>query len=116
MQNLGHAFLGWSSMANTLLVLVIVLVVPLAAWSLTANLPLCLNVYTVVAVGLAFGSSETWFSSKLRFLLPAVLLALPLARALARLRTPVLIALASVFAVAATWFGLYLSVIARLPP
>lgn len=92
------------------------LVVPLTAWSLTARLPLCLNVYTLVAVGLAFGTSETWFSSKLRFLLPAVFLALPPARALARLRTSLLVPLAGILALVSTWFGLYLSVIAKLPP
>lgn len=79
-------------------------------------MPLYLKVYTAVAVALPLGASETWFSSKLRFLLPAVLLALPPARALARLRTPVLIPLVAAVAIATTWFGLYLSVITKLPP
>lgn len=80
------------------------------------RLPLHLKVCTAVAVALSLGASETWFSSKLRFLLPAVLLALPPARALARLRTPVLLPMAGAVAIATTWFGLYLSVIAKLPP
>lgn len=63
------------------------------------RLPLHLKVYTAVAVAFSLGASETWFSSKLRFLLPAVLL--PMAGAVA---------------IATTWFGLYLSVIAKLPP
>ena len=113
---MAHAFLGWTNLPNTLLILVIALVVPLTAWTLASKLPLWLNVYTIVAVALAFGASQTWFSCKLRFLLPAVLLALPLARALARLRTPVLIPLVGAFAIATTWFGLFLSVIAKLPP
>jgi hypothetical protein len=114
--NLERVMLGWTSMAETLLVLVVVLAVLLTGWSLTENLPPFLHAYTIAAVGLALGASETWFSSKLRFLLPAVLLALPVGRVLARLRTPVLVPLVAVFAVASTWFGLYLSVIAKLPP
>jgi hypothetical protein len=114
--NLERAMLGWTSMAETLLVLVVVVAVLLTAWNLTENLPLHLHVYTIATVGLALGASETWFSCKPRFLLPAVLLVLPLARVLARLRTPVLVPLVGVFAVASTWFGLYLSVIAKLPP
>jgi hypothetical protein len=44
------------------------------------------------------------------------LLAFPLARVLARMRTLLLVPLIGVIAAAATWFGLYLTVIARLPP
>jgi hypothetical protein len=115
-QNLEQTTLGWSSVASTLLVLIIVLIVPLTAWSIDRSLPVYLNVYTLVAVSLALGTSGTWFSSMLRFVLPAVLLALPLARSLARLRTLLLVPLTGVLAVASTWFGLYLTVIARLPP
>ena len=51
-----------------------------------------------------------------RFLLPAVLLALPVARLLAPLRTAVLVPLVGVLTVATTWFGLYVTVIAKWTP
>jgi len=114
--NVQRVVLGWTSMAETLLVLLAVLAVLLTAWSLTEDLPPFLHVYTFAAVGLALGASETWFSCKLRFLLPAVLLTLPVARVLARLRTSVLVLIVGVFAVTSAWIGLYLSVIAKLPP
>ena len=61
---------------------------------------------------LAVTASANWISSKPRFLLPAV----PLARLLAPLRTAVLVPLIGVLTVAATWFGLYLTVIAKWAP
>jgi hypothetical protein len=45
-----------------------------------------------------------------------VLLALPVARLLAPLRASVLVPLIGVLAVATTWFGLYLTVIAKWTP
>ena len=45
-----------------------------------------------------------------------MLLALPVARLLAPLRTSVLVPLVGVLAVAATWFGLYLTIIAKWTP
>jgi hypothetical protein len=49
-------------------------------------------------------------------MLPAVLLALPVARLLAPLRNRVLIPLIVVLTAASTWFGLYLVVIGRWAP
>ena len=88
----------------------------LMLWSLTERIPIYLHVYTIVVVFLALTTSANWISSKPRFMLPAVLLALPLARLLAPLRTSVLVPLIGVLAVATTWFGLYLTVIARWTP
>jgi hypothetical protein len=45
-----------------------------------------------------------------------VLLALPAARLLAPLRTAVLVPLIGVLTVGTTWFGLYLTVIAKWAP
>jgi hypothetical protein len=64
----------------------------------------------------ALVTSANWVSSKPRFLLPAVLLALPVARLLAPLRTSVLVPLICVLAVATTWFGLYLLVVVGWAP
>jgi hypothetical protein len=69
-----------------------------------------------VVVVLALFTSANWISSKPRFVLPAVLLALPVARLLAPLRTSVLVPLIVVLTAATTWFGLYLAVIARWTP
>ncbi|HET9967741.1 MAG TPA: hypothetical protein VFQ68_05855 [Streptosporangiaceae bacterium] len=65
-----------------------------------------------VVVITAFATSANWISSKPRFVLPAMLLALPAARLLAPLRTSALVPLVGVLAVAIAWFGLYLTVIA----
>jgi len=95
---------------------VIIAAVLLMLWSLTERIPVYLHVYTVVVVVLAVATSANWLSSKPRFLLPAVLLALPVARLLAPLRASVLVPLIGVLAVATTWFGLYLTVIAKWTP
>ena len=65
---------------------------------------------------MAFTTSANWISSKPRLILPAVLLALPMARLLAPLRTSVLVPLLVVLTVASTWFGLYLEIIAQWAP
>ena len=81
-----------------------------------SSVPVYLHLYTVAVVFLAVTTSANWISSKPRFLLPAVLLALPLARLLAPLRTAVLVPLIGVLTVAATWFGLYLTAVAKWAP
>jgi hypothetical protein len=108
--------LGTPSVAQVLLIGAIGAAVLLMSWSLTERIPLYLHLYTVAVVILAVTTSANWISSKPRFLLPAVLLALPLARLLAPLRTAVLVPLIGVLTVAATWFGLYLTVIAKWAP
>ena len=108
--------LGAPSVADVLVVAAIVAAALLMLWSLTERIPVYLHVYTIVVVFLALTTSANWISSKPRFMLPAVLLALPLARLLAPLRTSVLVPLIGVLAVATTWFGVYLTVIARWTP
>ena len=108
--------IGTPSVATVLVVGALCAAVLLMLWSLTERIPVYLHVYTIVVVFLALTTSANWISSKPRFILPAVLLALPLARLLAPLRTSVLVPLIGVLAVATTWFGLYLTVIARWTP
>ena len=105
-------FLDRPSVAGLLVVLAILGAVALTAWSLTERIPVYLHVYTVVVALVAFTISANWFSEKPRYFLPAVLLALPVARLLAPLRTSVLIPLIVVFTLASTWIGVYLVVIA----
>ena len=108
--------LGAPSVAYVLVVGALVAAVLLMLWSLTERIPVYLHLYTIVVVILALTTSANWISSKPRFLLPAVLLALPVARLLAPLRTSVLVPLIGVLVVATTWFSLYLTVIAKWTP
>ena len=108
--------LGQPSVAQVLVTGAIVAAALLMVWSLTERIPVYLHLYTVVVVIMALTTSANWISSKPRFVLPAMLLALPVARLLAPLRTSVLVPLIGVLAVATTWFGLYLAIIARWTP
>ncbi len=101
---------------QVLIVAALIAAVVLTHWSLTERIPLYLHVYTLVVVIMALTTSANWISSKPRFLLPAVLLSLPLARLLAPLRTPVLVGLFAVLTAGTTWFGLYIMIIARWTP
>jgi hypothetical protein len=67
----------------------------------------------VVLTALVTGSF--YLGSKPRFLLPALLLGLPLARLLAPARTWILVPLIAVLAAASTWFALYLMTVGWAP-
>ena len=108
------AFLDQISVAELVIVLAILGAVALTAWSLTERIPAYLHVYTVVVAMMAFTISANWLSEKPRYFLPAILLALPVARLLAPLRTSILVPLIIVLTLASTWIGVYLLVIARL--
>jgi hypothetical protein len=109
-------FLDSPSVPEVLVALAVIAGASLMAWSLTERISLCLHVYTVVVVVMALVSSANWIGSKPRFMLPAILLALPVARLLAPLRTSVLFPLIAVLTALSTWFGLYLITIARWAP
>jgi Mannosyltransferase (PIG-V) len=102
-----------ASVALTLLVLAAA--AALTVGSLTERMPACLHAYTLVIVVLALGTDSYYLGSKPRFLLPAMLLSLPLARLLAPARTWQLIPLIAVLAAASTWFSLYLMSIGWAP-
>ncbi|HEX5304191.1 MAG TPA: mannosyltransferase family protein [Streptosporangiaceae bacterium] len=99
----------------TLTLLVIAAAVALAVCSLTERMPVYVHVYTQVVVLIALATGPDFFGGKPRFLLPAVLLGLPLARLLVPARTWVLIPLIAMFAAASTWFGLYLMSVGWAP-
>jgi hypothetical protein len=109
-----HTFLDAPSAGRLLVVLAFVAALGLTAWSLTERVPIYLHAYTVMVALMAFTTSANWLSSKPRFILPAFLLALPIARLLAPVRTSILVPLLVVLTAASTWFGLYLLVIAGL--
>jgi hypothetical protein len=95
-----------ASVALTLLVIAAAVI--LTAWSLAERIPVYLHAYTLVVIVLALAPGPYYLGSKPRFLLPAMLLGLPLARLLARARIWVLIPVIAVLAAASTWFGIYL--------
>jgi hypothetical protein len=102
------AIIYGSTAPVVLTLLVIAAGVILTACSLTERIPVYLHAYTLVIVVLALAPGPYFLGSKPRFLLPAMLLGLPLARLLARAPVWVLIPLFAVLAAASTWFGLYL--------
>ncbi|HUB22974.1 MAG TPA: mannosyltransferase family protein [Streptosporangiaceae bacterium] len=98
-----------------LTLLVLAAAVTLTACSLAERIPVYLHAYTVVVIVLALAPGPYYLGSKPRFLLPAMLLGLPLARLLARARIWVLIPLFAILAAASTWFGIYLMTIGWAP-
>jgi len=98
-----------------LTLLVIAAAVVLTVCSLTERMPACLHAYTLVIVLTAITTGPWYLGSKPRFLLPAMLLGLPLARWLAPARTWLLIPLICAFAAASTWLTLYLMSIGWAP-
>jgi Mannosyltransferase (PIG-V) len=98
-----------------LTLLVIAAAVILTAYSLAERIPGYLHAYTLVVVVLALAPGPYYLGSKPRFLLPAMLLGLPLARVLARAPVWVTVPALAVLAVASTWFGMYLMTIGWAP-
>lgn len=110
-----RAVISGPTAPDALTLLVIAAAVILTACSLTERIPVYLHVYTLAIVALALAPGPYYLGSKLRFLLPAMLLGLPLARLLARASIWVLIPLIALLAAASTWFGIYLMTIGWAP-
>jgi hypothetical protein len=107
---------GKPSTSQILVILALAAAVVLLVWSLTERIPVYLHVYTLVVAVLAFATSANWLGSKPRYLLPAVLLGLPLARVLAPVRIAILVLIFVVLAAVSTWFSLYLHIVAGWAP
>jgi Mannosyltransferase (PIG-V) len=107
-QAVEHAVISGPTAPVALTLLVIAAAVTLTVCSLTERIPVYLHVYTLGVVALALAPGPYYLGSKPRFLLPAMLLGLPLARLLTRASIWVLIPLIAILAAASTWFGLYL--------
>jgi len=105
---LKDAIINGPTASNALILLVIAAAAALAVSSLTERMPVFLHTYTLVIVLTALATGPGYLGSKPRFLLPAMLLGLPLARLLAPARTWVLIPLIAMLAAASSWFSLYL--------
>jgi Mannosyltransferase (PIG-V) len=96
----------WATLLLTLGVLAAAVV--LTAYSLTERFPLSMHVYTLAVVVMALGTGPFYLTSKPRFLLPAVLLSVPVARRLAPLPPWVLGLVIGVLCAASVWFSLFL--------
>jgi Gpi18-like mannosyltransferase len=110
-----RAVISGPTAPNALTLLVIAAAVALTACSLAERIPVYLHAYTLVVVVLALAPGPYYLGSKPRFLLPAMLLGLPLARLLARAPVWVLIPLIAILAAASTWFGMYLMAVGWAP-
>jgi hypothetical protein len=106
---------GGTKTGVPLTLLVMAAAVVLALCTLAERLPLGLYVYTFGVVLIAVATGPYYLGSKPRFLLPAVLLGLPLARLLARAPTWVLVPLIALLTAVSIWFGLYLMTIPWAP-
>ena len=106
--NAEHAIISGPTAGVALTLLIIAAAVVLTVCSLTERIPPFLHAYTLVVVFLALAPGPYYLGSKPRFLLPAMLLGLPLARPLARVPVAVLVPLIAILAAASTWFGIYL--------
>ena len=103
------------TLSGVLTAFVIVSAVGITCVVLMERIPVSVKVYTAAVVITAVGTGPYYFGSKPRFLLPAMLLGLPLARLLARASGWVLVPLIAVLAMASTWFALYLMRIGWAP-
>jgi hypothetical protein len=115
MRALGDAIINGPTAFVALTLLVIAAAAAITVCSLTERMPACLHAYTLVIVLTALAAGPYYLGSKPRFLLPAMLLGLPLARLLTPARTWVLIPLIAMLAAASTWFGLYLMSVGWAP-
>ena len=87
---------------------VIAAAVVLTICSLTERFPWSVHVYTLTIVVIALGVGPLYLGSKPRFLLPAVLLSVPVARLLAPLPAWLLGLVIGVLGAASVWFSLFL--------
>jgi len=99
---------GRPSVPEVMTLFVIAAAVVLTICSLTERFPWCVHVYTLVIVVVALGVGPQYLGSKPRFLLPAVLLSVPVARLLAPLPAWLLGLVIGVLGAASVWFFLFL--------
>lgn len=93
---------------EVLTLLVLAAAVVLTICSLTERFPWSMHVYTLAIVVIALGVGPGWLGAKPRFLLPAVLLSVPVARLLAPLPGWLLGVVIGVLGAASVWFSLFL--------
>lgn len=102
------ALFGNPSAVHVMTLFVLAAAVVLTICSLTERFPWSMHVYTLAIVVIALGVGPGYLGSKPRFLLPAVLLSVPVARLLAPLPTWLLGLVIAVLGAASVWFSLFL--------
>lgn len=100
--------LGRPPAVEVMTLIVIAAAIVLTICSLTERFPWSVQVYTLAIVVIALGVGPLYLGSKPRFLLPAVLLSVPVARLLAPLPTWLLGLVIGVLGAASVWFSLFL--------
>jgi hypothetical protein len=115
LRTIQHAFVKLPSPYVLIAVLALLAALALVAWSLTEPAPAYLRVYTLVLGVLSVAVNATFMASKLRLLLPAFLISLPLAKILAPVRIYLLIPLMVILAMASAWFTLFLAASGKAP-
>ena len=106
---------GHPSAPEVMTLVVIAAAVVLTICTLTEKFPWCVHVYTLVIVVVALGVGPQYLGSKPRFLLPAFLLSVPVARLLAPLPAWLLGLVIGVLGAASVWFTLFMMT-AGAPP
>ena len=102
------ALFGRPPAVEVMTLFVLAAAVVLTICSLTERFPWSVHVYTLVIVVIALGVGPIYLGSKPRFLLPAVLLSVPVARLLAPLPAWLLGLVIGVLGAASVWFSLFL--------
>jgi hypothetical protein len=102
------ALFGRPPAVEVMTLIVIAAAVVLTICSLTERFPWSVHAYTLVIVVIALGVGPLYLGSKPRFLLPAVLLSVPVARLLTRLPAWLLGLVIGVLGAASVWFSLFL--------
>ena len=108
-----QALLNRNGAVWMLVTLTVVAAIVLWLWTFAERVPLFLRGYLTVVLATALGAYG-YYQCRPRFLMPAFLLALPLALLLRGVPNRVLIPLFGVLAAASTWFGLYVIAISNL--
>jgi len=109
------ALFGNPSAVHVMTLFVIAAAVVLTICTLTEKFPWCVHVYTLVIVVIALGVGPLYLGSKPRFLLPAFLLSVPVARLLAPLPAWLLGLVIGVLGAASVWFSLFLMTVGAPP-
>ncbi|QRP45927.1 glycosyltransferase family 39 protein [Amycolatopsis sp. FDAARGOS 1241] len=99
----------------TVTALLVIVAVALQLWTWITRMPLAWQVYGTVTVLIALCSSN-FFQTRMRYLLPAFVLTVPIALVCAKLPNRVLAILLPVIAVVSAWYGAFLLTIVHLNP
>jgi hypothetical protein len=99
----------------TVTALLVIVAVGLQLWTWVTRMPFAWQIYGTATVLIALCSSD-FFQARMRFLLPAFVLTVPIALVLAKFPNRVLAILLPVIAAVSAWYGAFLLAIVHLSP